>query len=284
MTEHPELDEFKRQIEELRRHPLIAQRTSSKGRVSLSKLTLEEVAALMSMEAGYHLLTVAADLTRTTLKKALETPDALLAEPRLRQAFVVQSRLPVGASFDELARSAIGHRARDLRRRSRARVEEFFRDRLIAESVPIVMAPPIPRVPGLLIDYRKPDGVYPDPTTGLPPRLYLEIKNINRVSDDIQKRLYEIAETSIEMKMLYGDLELRGFDHKTTMNVAGNPALRDALRQQITRSLPIVVAFFICPREQAERYRPGAEAFIDRLFFQEEVEECIAFLKAATEA
>lgn len=41
------------------------------------------------------------------------------------------------------------------------------------------------------------------------------------------------------------------------MNVAGNPALRDALRQQITRSLPIVVAFFICPREQAERCRPA---------------------------
>lgn len=77
------------------------------------------------------------------------------------------------------------------------------------------MAPPIPRAPGLLIDYRKPDGVYPGPTTGPAPRLYLEITNINRVSDDIQKRLYEIAETSIEMKKIYGDLELRGFEHKT---------------------------------------------------------------------
>jgi hypothetical protein len=32
---------------------------------------------------------------------------------------------------------------------------------------------------------------------------------------------------------------------------------------------------------EAERYRAGAEAFIDRLFFQEEIEECIEYLREA---
>jgi hypothetical protein len=40
----------------------------------------------------------------------------------------------------------------------------------------------------------------------------LEIKNVQRVADDIQKRLYEIAEASVEMKTLYGLLRLRGLN------------------------------------------------------------------------
>jgi hypothetical protein len=45
---------------------------------------------------------------------------------------------------------------------------------------------------------------------------------------------------------------------------------------------PAVVALFLCPRNEAERYRAGAEAFIDRLFFQEEIDECLAYLRDVT--
>ena len=44
----------------------------------------------------------------------------------------------------------------------------------------------------------------------------------------------------------------------------------------------MVVALFLCPRAEAERYRAGAEAFIDRLFFQEEIDECLAYLREVT--
>jgi hypothetical protein len=37
----------------------------------------------------------------------------------------------------------------------------------------------------------------------------------------------------------------------------------------------------LCPRVDAEKYREGAEAFVDRVFFQEEIDECLRFLKAA---
>jgi len=65
--------------------------------------------------------------------------------------------------------------------------------------------------------------------------------------------------------------------------VPQNPELRAKLREQITASDPVVVALFICPKDEAERYRAGAEAFIDRIFFQEEVRECIEYLKATIE-
>lgn len=45
---------------------------------------------------------------------------------------------------------------------------------------------------------------------------------------------------------------------------------------------PAVVALFLCPKAEAEKYRAGAEAFIDRLFFQEEIEECLAYLREVT--
>lgn len=44
------------------------------------------------------------------------------------------------------------------------------------------------------------------------------------------------------------------------------------------------MALFLCPRAEAEKYRAGAEAFIDRLFFQEEIEECLAYLREVTAA
>lgn len=42
-----------------------------------------------------------------------------------------------------------------------------------------------------------------------------------------------------------------------------------------------MIVLMLCSRVEAERYREGAEAFIDRLFFQEEIEECLAFLRKA---
>ena len=168
-------------------------------------------------------------------------------------------------------------RARDLNRKSRSNLEKLFKERLASEGIPIYMSPPLRKVPGLLIRMRKPDGVAPDPETGEPPEVYLEIKNIRRVADDIQKRLYEIAEVSLEMKLLYGGLQLSGFTVKSTHDFDElAPEIRASLRSQIQKARPVVVAFFLCPRDEAERYRPGAEAFIDRVFFQEEVEECLA--------
>ena len=144
------------------------------------------------------------------------------------------------------------------------------------------MSPPVRRVQGILVGARKPDGVYPDPATGEAPRVYLEIKNIRRVSDDIQKRLYEIAEASLEMKLLYGTLQLRGLGLASMQAALESQGLiRRRLRKAITASLPSVVALFLCPRGEAERYRAGAEAFIDHVFFQEEIEDCLAYLRSA---
>jgi hypothetical protein len=110
--------------------------------------------------------------------------------------------------------------------------------------------------------------------------VYLEIKNVRRVSDDIQKRLYEIAEASLEMKLLYGTLELRGLGTPDTRTVLEQCSeLRAKLRSQIRTSRPTVVVLMLCSKLEAERYREGAEAFVDRLFFQEEIDDCLAFLR-----
>jgi hypothetical protein len=156
----------------------------------------------------------------------------------------------------------------------------LFRDRLTAEGIPLLMSPPVRQVPGILVGKRKPDGVYPDPAQGFSPLVYLEIKNVNRVADDIQKRLYEIAEASLEMKFLYGTLQIQGLGVKDAKEVIASPApFRKKLRDQITKSDPKTVVLLLCARSEAERYRQGAEAFIDRVFFQEEVEECLRYLK-----
>jgi hypothetical protein len=122
--------------------------------------------------------------------------------------------------------------------------------------------------------------VYPDPKTGRAPLLYLEVKNVRRPADDIQKRLYEIAEAAIEMKTLYGNLRLTGLGIKSLAEVdSGAARIRGEIRAQIVGCRPVVVALFLCSKADAERYREGAEAFIDRVFFQEEIQECIAFLR-----
>jgi hypothetical protein len=55
--------------------------------------------------------------------------------------------------------------------------------------------------------------------------------------------------------------------------------LRGELRRRILEAKPTVVVLLLCPREEAEKYRAGAEAFVDRVFFQEEIEECLEFLR-----
>lgn len=279
MPKNPELDDFILRTQKLLSHPVLKKRVKG-DEVSLARLSVSDVEELCKDEAGYYFLIAAAGLNRTTLKRASEGPEAQIVEARLRRSHAIRQHLPVTASFRALSVSSAASRERDLARKRQAGAEGLLKQRLAAEGIPIHMSPPVRQVPGLLVKQRKPDGVFPDPETGLAPRIYLEIKNIRRVSDDIQKRLYEIAEVSLEMKVLYGRLQLRGFDLKQTGDVLANPRLRPALRKQIRAARPVVVAFFVCPRAQAERYREGAEAFIDRVFFQEEVEDCIEFLRA----
>ncbi|WP_139227775.1 hypothetical protein [Nocardioides alpinus] len=148
--------------------------------------------------------------------------------------------------------------------------------------MPLFMSPPRRVVPGIVIAGRKPDGVWPDPATGEPPAVYLEVKRIRRVADDIQKRLYELAEASLEMKLLYGGATMTGLgidDNRKTRD----PGVAKALRDQIEGVRPIVIGLFLCPRDEAERYRTGAEALIDRIFFQEEIDDCIRFISSTIE-
>lgn len=278
MPRNPELAEFKRRTAELVHHPEIRPHLSE-DELSLAALDLEEVAALIRDEVGYYFLIAAAELNRTSLKKATLKADAQILSSRLRKAFVIKERLPIRASFRATAKTSVALREADLKRKRRGEVEQLFRDRLVEEGIPLLMSPPVRQVPGLLVGKRKPDGIYPDPATGKPPKLYLEVKNVRRVADDIQKRLYEIAEASIEMKAIYGRLRLEGLEVASTLKVEGNSELRARLRRQITASAPVVVALLLCPQAEAERYREGAETFIDRVFFQEEIQGCLDFLR-----
>jgi hypothetical protein len=81
------------------------------------------------------------------------------------------------------------------------------------------------------------------------------------------------------MKAIYGTISLRGLGFSSTEGVANNEEIRAALRSAIEATPPTVVALLICPRSEAERYRAGGEAFIDRIFFQEEIDECVEFLR-----
>ena len=244
---------------------------------------MDAVKELSRSEAGYYFLIAAGGLNRTTIKAAMKEPEATIVAKGLRRAFVIRKRLPVRGVFEQVAHTAVALRRSDLGRRTKGAIEQLFRERLRSEGIPILMSPPVRQVPGLLIGKRKPDGVYPDPAADLAPRLYLEIKNVRRVRDDIQKRLYEIAEASLEMKLLYGTLELKGLGITSTKAVTANPsALRAKLRARVMASSPIVVLLLLCSKAEAERYREAAEAFVDRVFFQEEIEECLRFLKEVT--
>lgn len=280
----PELEEFKRRVEELRKHELLAPHLEGRGWIKLADLDLDAVATLARDETAYYFLIAAAGLNRTSLRKAVSESDAQIVARRLRRAYAIKKRLPVNTGFEAVVNRAVALREADLGRRSRGLVEMLFRERLRSEGIPIVMSPPQRQIPGLLIGRRKPDGTYPDPKLGLAPRLYLEIKNVQRVADDIQKRLYEIAEASLEMKFIYGDLQLRGLAREFTTDIEGNSDLRAALRAQIVAAKPVVVALLLCPKVEAERYREGAEAFVDRVFFQEEIDACLSFLASSIKA
>ncbi len=279
MPKNPELEEFRKHVVALDRHPVLGEHIEG-DELRLAELTLDEVDELIADDTVYYFLIAAAGLNRSSLKRAMKEPEAQIVPSRQRRAFAIKVRLPRTASFQATAETSVALRDADLGRKRRSEVERLFRERLKTEKIPVVMSPPVRQVPGLLITKRKPDGVYPDPATGKAPKLYLEVKSIRRVADDIQKRLYEIAEASLEMKAIYGDLSLKGLGITHTSQVGDSPELRARLREQVTASDPVVVALFICPRAEAERYREGAETFIDRVFFQEEIDECLAFLKA----
>jgi hypothetical protein len=281
MTESPDLDEFIRLVDQLKRNAALSPHIR-KGEIVFKQLTLEEISVLLRDEAARYFLLAAAGLNRTALKRAAADDTAKIVTGGLRKAFAVKVRLPVRKKFVEVADKAIVLRRGDLDRRTRGGIEALFRERLHAEGIPILMSPPVRYVPGLLINKRKPDGIYPDPSTRLPPSLYLEIKNVRRVSDDIQKRLYEVAEAALEMKILYGNIDLQGFAAPSTDLVLERASeYRQRLREKIKAARPVVVVLLLCPRAEAERYREGAEAFVDRVFFQEEIDECLGFLKQA---
>lgn len=280
----PELEEFRRKVALLRNDPAIAATATGDNRLALSTLTLDDVARFLKDETcGYYFMLAATELNRTSLRKAATEDEAQLVPVRQRKAYAVRSRLPVSAEFDTIASSATALRQGDLQRKARGQTEQLFRDRLAAEGVPIFMSPPRREVPGVVIGRRKPDGVWPDPKTGEPPVIYLEVKRIQRVADDIQKRLYELAEASLEMKLLYGNVEFRGLGLADTLTF-DQADVAQRLSSNIAGTLPVVVGLFLCPRPQAERYRIGAQALIDRVFFQEEIDDCIAFIKQVIEA
>ena len=169
----PALDAFREEIRALRSHSLIAPRISG-DEVHLEKLSTKELATLLRDEIAYYFLIAAASLNRTTLKKAIREPAVQILPSRERAAYVVKSRLPIKLSFDSTVAKAVALRAGDFARRSRGEIEQLFRDRLASEGIPLLMSPPIRSVPGLLVPRRKPDGIYPDPKSGLPPKVYLE--------------------------------------------------------------------------------------------------------------
>lgn len=263
----------------LRGNGILSARLQRNGLLDLAGLRLEDVASLLADPVASLFLMAAADLNRTALRAGTETPDVQIVAPQLRRAFVVRSKLPVEVDFATTVRLAVQRRTETIGRSANAETETMFKERLEFEGIPIRMQGGW--TSGLLIDRRKPDGVFPDPATGEAPRLYLEVKKINRVRDDIQKRLYEIAEVSLEMKFLYGNLTLSGLNRRALLEDEDRGAARDALRLQVTTATPSVVALLICRTEElqiAKRYRAAAEAFIDRVFFADEIEECLTYL------
>ena len=267
------------QLAGLRRRPELLAHIDARGRIDFSGLTLTDIGSLLEEPTAALLLMAAADLNRTALRSGIEQSDAQLVARKLRRAYVVQSKLPPTADFDALVALALQRRAGTLERNANAATETLFRDRLAFEGLPIRMRGGY--TSGLLVSRRKPDGVYPDPATGAAPQLYLEIKKINRPRDDIQKRLYEIAEVSLEVKFLYGDLRLQGLALRELLGDDARSGAQEELRRQILAASPVVVAMLLCELEHVDylrRYRPGIEAFIDRVFFSDEIEECLGFL------
>jgi len=279
----PDLRTLERQLRALAQHPHFAGIIQDSGEIDLGKLSLEQVSELLSLDEAAQYLMAAAALNRTDVRTGITSADALLVAPQFRRAFVVRSKLPSSAQFETLVELTLQKRRATLGRNENAATETLFRERLLFEGVPLRMKGAWTQ--GLLVERRKPDGVYPDPDTGAAPELYLEIKKINRVADDIQKRLYEIAEVSLEVKFIYGKLKLTGLDLSTLLESERRSEALAALRRQVLGVQPTVVALLLCPLDQVEKarsYRERAEAFVDRVFLSDEIDECIAYLAERT--
>lgn len=280
----PELQELERALRALAEDHALVSVGADTGQLHLRDLRLEQVAELLRTDAGAQLLMAAASMSRTDVKHGIAAVEAQLVAPPLRRAFVVHAKLPAAISLDTAVDLAMARRRGTVVRNENAATEQLFRDRLAFEGVPLRMQGAWTQ--GLLVERRKPDGVFPDPDTGDAPTVYLEVKKINRVADDIQKRLYEIAEVSFEVKFLYGDLRIDGLDLRQLLDADTRARAVGELRAQITRSRPKVVALLLCPHAQLDRaksYRARAEAFVDRVFYADEIDECIAFLAAAVD-
>ena len=79
------------------------------------------------------------------------------------------------------------------------------------------------------------------------------MKKINRVADDLQKRVYEIAEVSLDLKFLYGTLKLEGLNLPRLIGQAEREEAGQALRRRISGSGPVIVALILCRVEEFER-------------------------------
>lgn len=277
------VETFRREIEGFRQHPLIQPHLND-DIIDLKALSLDAIATIAknrSTTAGYYFLLGATTLNRTTIKTQRKSAsEAGVPKQHLLAHVLKASFIPM--KFSSVVERAVSDRSRTLTRASSGRFEELFRDLLNSEGVGVVMSTKgnVVTVPGLLVKRRKPDGAYPDPRTGAAPQIYLEVKNVKRVSDDIQKRLYEIAQVSLEMKSLYGSLDLKGMNATPSDVMRDTSTYRAQMRQAITATLPVVVGLLMCSKKEAEPYREGIEAFVDRIFFApDETLACIEFLK-----
>src|SRR5437016_2302406 len=105
----------------------------------LAELETKDVAALIREDAAYYFLIAAANLNRTTLRAAALAPEALIVPRVLRKAHVIKQQLPIRTSFETTANKAVALREGDIRRKGRGSIEGLFRDRLVAEGIPIYM-------------------------------------------------------------------------------------------------------------------------------------------------
>ncbi len=287
LTDTSPIEAFRREIEAFRQHPLIEPHLND-DIIDLTALPLRDIALIAknrSTTAGYYFLLGATTLNRTTIKAQRKNAIKVGVAKQYLLAHVLKESF-IAMKFSSVVERAVSDRSRTLGRASSGRFEELFRDLLTSKGVGVVMSTKghVVTVPGLLIKGRKPDGAYPDPRTGAAPQIYLEVKNVKRVSDDIQKRLYEIAQVSLEMKTLYGSLEFKGMNATPDDVKRDTSAYRVQMRRAITATLPVVVGLLMCSKKEAEPYREGIEAFVDRVFFApDETLDCVEFLKATIE-
>jgi hypothetical protein len=72
-----------------------------------------------------------------------------------------------------------------------------------------------------------------------------------------------------------------GLNVRSLLSDENRGAAQATLRKQILVASPVVVALLITEFDHVEyvrRYRAGIEAFVDRAFFADEIDECLAYL------